>query len=373
MSTDPVPFLDLPRQHADVGEPLREMFSRAVATAGFVGGSALADFETKFAAFCGVEECVGVANGTDALMLALKVLGVSRGDVVLVPAHTFVATAEAVSMIGATPRFVDCDATTYTMCPQALEAVDRTGVKAVIPVHLYGQAADQAEINEIAKRHGWGVVEDCAQAHGAKYNGRTVGSFGDLAAFSFYPGKNLGALGDAGAVVGPKGLALERLRRVANHGRLTKYEHSEWGVNSRLDAIQAAALAIKLARLSDWNAGRARVAAMYDQRLTGLAGLTTPKVGANRTHVYHLYVLQVPDRERMGAAFDQASVGWGLHYPIPLHLQPAYANLGYSRGEFPHSEKIAASCFSLPMFPELSEAQVDRVCKVVVDHVKAGG
>jgi dTDP-4-amino-4,6-dideoxygalactose transaminase len=372
MSTDSIPFLDLPRQHTHVKADLIAMFDRAVSSASFVGGSSVTDFEAKFAAFCGAEECVGVANGTDALMLALRALGVGHGDVVIVPAHTFIATAEAVSMLGAIPRFVDCDPVTYTIAPESLAAIDSRNVKAVIPVHLYGQAADMDEINAIAKQRGWQVIEDCAQAHGAKYRGRTVGSLGDLAAFSFYPGKNLGALGDAGAVVGTKGNTVSRLRSVANHGRLTKYEHGEPGVNSRLDAIQAAALGIKLPRVNDWNAGRARVATWYEQRLGSLDGVTLPKIGADRTHVFHLYVVQVPDRDRLGASFDAARVGWGFHYPLPLHLQPAYQHLGYDRGAFPSSERIAGNCFSLPMFPELTEAQVDRVCALVTDHVQAG-
>ncbi len=368
-----IPFLDLPRQHAPLAERLTAAFSAAVASAGFVGGKALQEFEAAFATFCGTTDCVGVGNGTDALMLALRCAGVGAGDVVVVPAHTFIATAEAVSMLGATPRLVDCDPQTYTLSAAALAAVDPAGVKAVVPVHLYGQTADMAEISATAKARGWSVIEDCAQAHGARYRGAPAGSLGDLAAFSFYPGKNLGALGDGGAVVGPKGAAMDRLRSVANHGRLTKYEHAEPGVNSRLDTIQATALGIKLPHLNDWNAKRAVVAGWYGQRLAGVAGIVVPQVGAERTHVYHLYVLQVPERDRLGAAFDAARIGFGFHYPLPLHLQPAYRHLGHAAGDFPHSERIANTCFSLPMFPELTESQVDRVCKVVIDHATAGG
>lgn len=370
--SEPIPFLDLPRQHQHVSAALTEAFAKAVSTAGFIGGKWVDELEAAFAKFCGAEECVGVANGTDALMLALKAMGVGPGDVVAVPTYTFIATAEAATMLGATPRFVDCDPDTYTMSPESLEAMDETNVKAVVPVHLYGQPADMNEINAIAKKHGWSVLEDAAQAHGATYHGKPVGSWGDMAGFSFYPGKNLGAIGDAGGVVGPKGEQMARLRRYANHGRLTKYEHAESGVNSRLDALQAAALAIKLPHLNDWNAGRARVAAMYDERLKDVKGLKTPVVGANRTHVYHLYVLQVPERDRLAKAFDANKVGWGMHYPLSLHMQPAYAHLGYGEGAFPASEQVARTCFSLPMFPELTEAQVERVCKLVTEHMSAG-
>ncbi len=369
---DPIPFLDLPRQHEGLLPALTDMLSSHIRRAAFIGGEAVSQFEAAFARYCGTGGCVGVANGTDALMLSLRALGVGEGDVVLVPAHTFIATAEAVTLLGATPRFVDVDPVTYNLSPEALRAVDTTAVKAVVPVHLYGQPADIEEVCAIAKERGWHVVEDCAQAHGAHYRGKPVGSFGALAGFSFYPGKNLGALGDGGAVVGSDAALLEVVRRVGNHGRKSQTEHDVPGVNSRLDAIQAAALSIKLAHLADWNGARARVAALYDERLLGLADLSVPKLGPERTHVYHLYVVLTPERDRLRAALTAENIASGLHYPGPLNLQPAYASLGYGRGSFPVAERVASQCLSLPMFPDLSEAQVDRVASVVRAFVQAG-
>ncbi len=370
--TDVVPFVDLPRQHRALAGPLADMFASHCASAAFIGGEAVAAFERDFATFCEAQACAGVANGTDAIMLALRALGVGAGDVVVVPAHTFIATAEAVVMLGATPRFTDVDPVTYNMSVATLAAVDPSGVKAVIPVHLYGQAAEIEEIVTFAAARGWMVVEDCAQAHGARYRGRAVGTFGALSAFSFYPGKNLGALGDAGAVLG-RGEVLQRVRTFANHGRGAHTDHIESGINSRLDAIQAAALSVKLPHLSSWNAARAHVAAWYDERLSKIAGVVVPKVGPERTHVYHLYVVQVKERDRLRASLADAGIQTGLHYAGPLHLQPAYRHLGHGRGDFANAERIADHCVSLPMFPELSEAQVERVTRAIAAHLEAGG
>lgn len=370
--SEPIPFLDLPRQHQPLLPALSEMLLDHVKRAAFIGGESVTQFEAAFARYCAVKGCVGVANGTDSLALSLKALGVGPGDVVLVPAHTFIATAEAVTMVGATPRFVDSEATTYNMDPAALRKADGTGVKAVMPVHLYGQPADMGPILAIAKERGWKVVEDCAQAHGAHYQGKPVGSFGELASFSFYPGKNLGALGDGGAVVGNDDALLARIRKVANHGRKSQTEHDEPGINSRLDALQAAALGIKLPHLNDWNAARARVAGWYNERLSSVAGVVAPKVAADRTHVYHLYVVLVSERDRLRTELQKQSIATGLHYPGPLHLQPAYQKPGVDKGAFPVAERVANDCVSLPMFPELTEAQVDRVAAAVTAFVKAG-
>jgi dTDP-4-amino-4,6-dideoxygalactose transaminase len=370
--SDTIPFLDLPRQHETLAPALRELFERHVRDAAFVGGAAVSEFEAAFAKLCQTQGCVGVANGTDALMLALRALGVGTGDVVVVPAHTFIATAEAATMLGARVRFADVDPTTYTLSAQALEKMDSSGVKAVVPVHLYGQPADLDEILAISRKRGWKVVEDCAQAHGARYRGKSVGSFAHAGGFSFYPGKNLGALGDGGAVVSSDPDLLARVRSIANHGRGSHVEHVEPGVNSRLDAIQAAVLSLKLAPLGAWTEARARVAQWYDERLAGVRGLTAPRVGEGRTHVYHLYVVLVPERDTLRETLAAQGIQSGLHYARPLHLQPAYQGLGYSRGAFPHAERIADSCVSLPMFPELTLAQVERISQAVVAHVKAG-
>lgn len=371
--SDPIPFLDLPRQHAPILDEIIEGIRDHVSRAAFIGGKTVSDFEGQFAEYCGTSGCVGVANGTEALMLALMGAGVKGGDTVLLPAYTFIATAEAVSHLGARVRLVDSDEDSYNISVAALESCDHDGVTAVVPVHLYGQPADMKEINALAASKGWKVIEDSAQSHGARYDGKPVGSHGDFGCFSFYPGKNLGALGDAGAIVGPQGDAMERIRRLSNHGRLAKYEHGEVGVNSRLDAIQALALSIKLRHISDWNASRARVAAAYDERLAGLAGIKTPRVLANRTHVYHLYVLLVEERDNLAQHLEANAIGHGLHYPMPLHLQPAYRHLGYEKGDFPVAEAVGERCISLPMFPELGESQIDRICAVVRDFARAGG
>ncbi|MEZ0311437.1 MAG: DegT/DnrJ/EryC1/StrS family aminotransferase [Myxococcota bacterium] len=371
MTTEPVPFLDLSRPHQALAASLADGFAEAVRTTGFIGGPRVETFEADFARFCGAEKCIGVANGTDALFIALKALGVGPGDVVLVPSFTFVATAEAVSILGATPRFVEVDPHTFTITADTLAKADATNVKAVIPVHLFGQCADMQPIMTLAKKHGWRVLEDAAQAHGATDQGRAAGALGDLAAFSFYPTKNLGAIGDAGAITGPSGETLERARRLANHGRLGRYEHAEPGFNSRLDSIQAMALSLKLRHLNDWNARRGAIAAMYDERLKE-AGVITPSVRNSASHVYHLYVIQVEQRERLQKALDADRIGHGVHYGLPLHLQPAYAGSGQGKGALPITERVAERVLSLPMFPELSESQVDRVVRVVRAHARAG-
>ena len=370
--SNPIPFLDLPAQHRPLADELVAMFREAVNNAAFIGGAAVQRFEQAFAAFCEVDCCLGVANGTDALMLALRAHGVGAGDRVVVPAHTFIATAEAVTMLGAEPVLVDVRADTYTLDPAALEALEDPRIKAVLPVHIYGQSADMDPIMAIAETKGWKVIEDAAQAHGATYHGRPTGSMGHAGCFSFYPGKNLGALGDGGAVVTNDQEALERARVVANHGRMTKTLHGVPGVNSRLDAIHAGALSIKLNHIKDWNAARARVAGWYTERLEGLPGVVTPAVATDRTHVFHLYVVQVPNRDGLQDRLREEAIASGLHYPVPVHLHPAYEGLGYAEGDFPNAERIASAGVSLPMFPELTEDQVERVAHVIRTHIERG-
>lgn len=371
--SQPIPFFDLPRQHAPLVDELTEKIREHIARAAFIGGSAVSDFEGQFARFCKTDGCVGVANGTEAVMLALMGAGIDARHTVVLPTYTFIATAEAVSHLGAKVRLVDCDPETFNVSVDALREVDDPNVAAVIPVHLYGQPADMEPIQALAKERGWAVVEDCAQAHGATYDDKPVGGIGDFGAFSFYPGKNLGALGDAGAVVGPDGEGLERVRRVSNHGRLGRYEHSEIGVNSRLDAIQAMALGVKLRFIDEWNRGRQKVAAWYHDRLSDVTGVVLPQVHSRCSHVYHLFVLLVDDRDTLAQALSSQAIGSGNHYPIPLHLQPAYRHLGHAAGAFPVAEDVAKRCLSVPMFPELNEAQVDRVCAVIRSTMQAGG
>jgi dTDP-4-amino-4,6-dideoxygalactose transaminase len=365
-----IPFLDLPAQHAPLLSALQEGFTRAVKSAAFIGGSEVAAFEQAFARHCQVEQCVGVANGTDALALSLHVLGVGPGDVVLVPAFTFIATAGAVVARGATPRLVDIDPMTYNLDPEALTRADLRGVKGIIAVHLYGQPANIAAIKAFASAHKLFVLEDCAQAHGASVNGRPVGSLADLAAFSFYPGKNLGALGDGGAVVGNNAALLERVRRLANHGRTTHSEHNEFGLNSRLDALQAMALRIKLEHLPAWNQSRDEVAGWYDAAFARVPEVTTPARVPGNTHVYHIYCLQVPERDRVHAALKEVGIQTGVHYPIALYEQPAFASLGYRASDFPVARALAQRCLSLPMFPGLRRDQVERVVAAVAELVR---
>jgi len=363
-----IPVLDLARLHKPLLRDFQNALMEIMHSSQFIGGHYVTDFETAFAKFCGVENCVGVGNGTDALLLCLRALGIKAGDVVIVPALTFIATAEAVTLLGATPRFVDIDPVTYTMDPVALEKINKQNVKAVIPVHLYGQPADMDPIMALAQKHGWKVIEDCAQAHGATYRDKKVGSLSDLAAFSFYPGKNLGAMGDAGAVVGNDVERLEHVRRLANHGRVSHDEHLEPGTNSRLDAIQAAVLLLKLPYLQDWNRRRIRNAELYHKYLEP-AELELPRIGFHRTHVYHLYTVQIKARQKMATALKDANIGFGMNYRIPLHLQPAYAFLGYQKGDFPVSEQLAERGLNLPLDPTMTEDQIRRVSEVVCQNV----
>ena len=368
--SEPIPFLDLPTQHAPLAEEMTQMFAHAVATGGFIGGANVSTFQEQFAAFCEVKHCLGVANGTDAIMLALRALEIGPGDKVVVPAQTFIATAEAVNMVGATPVLADVTPDSHTLDPAALAALDDDAIKAVIPVHLYGQAADMVAIMKVADARGWHVVEDCAQAHGAAIEGRKVGTFGKFGCFSFYPGKNLGALGDGGALVSNDEDLLEKARLVANHGRTSRTDHMVAGVNSRLDSIQAGALSIKLPHLKGWNDSRIQVSKWYMEELKDIDGLVLPTVVEGRRHVFHLFVIQVQQRDELMAALKAENIGCGLHYPTPIHLHPAYSGLEHSVGSFPHSERVASHGLSLPMFPGMKQEQVKRVAQVIAAHMK---
>jgi dTDP-4-amino-4,6-dideoxygalactose transaminase len=303
---------------------------------------------------------VAVANGTEALKLALLACGVGPGDEVITCTHTFIATVFAIHQTGAKPVLVDCDPQYYTIDTAAVERAITPRTKAILPVHLYGQPADMDPILELARQHKLYVIEDACQAHGAEHKGRRCGSMGDIAAFSFYPGKNLGAYGDGGAVTTKRADLAERGGLLRNHGQKVKYEHILKGFNSRLDTLQAVVLRVKLRRLEQWNEARRQAAAQYDRLLAGTR-LVTPKLAPYAKHVYHLYVVQVPDRTKQQAAFDAANVSHGIHYPIPVHLQPAFADLGYPPGRFPVCEALAPKIISLPMFPEIDDRQIERV------------
>ncbi len=368
VSTDPIPFLDLGRLHADLAEPLDLAWKTVLGHGRFIGGPEVDAFETAFAAYCDVDHCVGVANGTDALELILAGLRIGPGDEVIVPTNTFVATAEAVVAVGATPRFVDVLPDTLLIDPAATEAAVGPRTAAIMAVHLYGQVADMTALSAVATRHGLALIEDAAQAHGARFEGRPAGSFGVAGSFSFYPGKNLGALGDGGAVVSDDAALVARIRQLADHGRsrVDRYAHELSGRNSRLDTLQAAVLQVKLPSLDAVNRGR--VAAVERYRQTLPAWCRPVSVHPAAEPVFHLAVVQVPDRAAATRALDEAGIGWGIHYPVPCHQQPAFAT--YATGPLPVAEAAADHILSLPLSPTLSADQVNRVGRVL-DRVRS--
>jgi dTDP-4-amino-4,6-dideoxygalactose transaminase len=368
-----VPLVDLRAQYASIRDEIDETLRDVAAAGEFILGHAVDAFQAEFAAYCGARHAVGVSNGTDAIMLALRAAGIGAGDEVITVPNTFIATTEAIAMAGARARFVDVDERTLTMDPEALARGITPRTRAVIPVHLYGQPADMAAILEVAGRHGLTVIEDAAQAHGAEYRGRRVGTFGRAATFSFYPGKNLGAYGDAGAVVTDDPEVAERVAMLRNHGRREKYLHDVEGFSCRLDALQAAVLRVKLRYLEKWTASRQSVARAYAEHLRGLADVALPVVPPDVRHVFHLFVVRVPARDRVLAALKSRGVQGGVHYPVPLHLQPAYAGLGLGRGSFPRAERAADSILSLPMYPELADEQVRSVAAALAAALQEAG
>lgn len=359
-----IPFLDLRAAHSHVRDELDRAWEEVLRHCRFVGGPEVTAFEEQFAAYCGVGGCVGVANGTDALQLILAALGIGHGDEVIVPANTFIATAEAVVAVGARPRFVDVLPDTLQIDPASAEAAMNRRTAAIVAVHLFGQMADVVALSSVARRQGITLIEDAAQAHGARFAGRRAGSVGRAAAFSFYPGKNLGALGDGGAVVSDDGELLAGVRRLADHGRAPdeRHRHDDRGRNSRLDSLQAAALSVKLPRLDEENEARRTAVARYERRLPRWCEIVRTHPQAQPVH--HLAVARVSDRPAVTAALTAARIGWGVHYPIPCHRQPAYAEFADS---LPVAEAAAQEILSLPLSPCLREAQIDRVCDVLAE------
>ena len=360
-----VPFLDLVAQHRPLEEELVAAFRRALQTAGFVGGPEVAAFEREFAAYVGVPEAVGLNSGTDALRFAYQALGVRPGDEVITVPNTFIATTEAITQAGGVIRFVDVDDATMTMDPRALDAAITPRTVGIVPVHLYGQPADMDPILATAHRHQLWVVEDAAQAHGARYRDRQTGTMGDMAAYSFYPGKNLGACGEGGAVVAREAGRLEPVRQLREHGQSRKYYHETEGYNGRLHAIQAAFLRIKLPHLDQWTEGRRRVAGWYRAALDGIGEIRVPDEADYARHVYHLFVIRADRRDELQQHLTAEKIGTGLHYPLPLHLQHAYREMGLGAGSFPVTERAAASLLSLPMYPELTAEQVERIAGAI--------
>ncbi|MGB7926361.1 MAG: DegT/DnrJ/EryC1/StrS family aminotransferase [Pyrinomonadaceae bacterium] len=366
-----IPFVDLQAQYRSIKGEVDSAVERVLASGCFVMGREVAAFETEFAGYTGALHCVGVSSGTAAIQLALTACEIGAGDEVIVPANTFFATAEAVSNAGATPVFVDVDPVSYTIDPSKIEAAVTPRTRAVLPVHLYGQAADLDAIFEVASRHNLIVVEDAAQAHGSLYKGRHVGALGRAGCFSFYPGKNLGAYGEAGAVTTNDPQVARRVRLLRDHGSERKYHHETVGHNFRLEEIQGAVLAVKLRHLDRWNEWRRAHAARYHELLAGVEGLRLPRELDYAYHVYHLYVAQADQRDQLRQALSEEGIETGLHYPVPVHLQPAYATLGYRPGDLPEAERQARRVFSLPMFPELTEEQVVRVAQAVSFELSA--
>lgn len=341
---------------------------KVVAETAFIGGKYAKEFEASFAEYIGVNHCVGVANGTDALEIGLQAIGVGVGDEVLVPANTFFATAEAVGNIGAIPVFVDIDENFYNIDSSKIEAKITPKTKAIIPVHLYGLPAEMDEIMVIARKHNLKVLEDCAQSHGATYKGKTVGTFGDVATFSFYPSKNLGAFGDAGAIISNSNEVAETARLIANHGQFAKNRHTIIGRNSRLDGIQAAVLSVKLPHLNHWLEARCKHAETYNNLLAD-SGLITPTAPEHSRHTYHLYVVQVPNREKVIAKLSEDGIETGLHYPTALPYLEAYSHLNYQPSDFPIAHSQMDKILSLPMYAELTEEQIERVCRSLKNAV----
>ena len=357
-----VPLVDLAAQHAEIASEVAAGWQEILDRTGFVGGPKVTAFESEYADFIGTSHCVGVGNGTDAIEIALRALGVGPGDECIIPANTFIATAEAVSRAGAVPVLVDCaDDGTYLIDAAAVEAAVTSRTRAILPVHLYGQAAAVELLGPIAERAGARIVEDAAQSQGARRNGVRAGSLGDAAATSFYPGKNLGAYGDAGAVLTDSAATAARVRMIRDHGSPGKYEHEVVGLNSRMDAIQAVVLSAKLRRLDKWNEGRRAAAAHYGELLAEIPGVTLPRTLEGNEHVWHLYVVRVADRDRVLRELQAAGVGAGIHYPVPVHLTGAYAGLGYAGGAFPVAERASREILSLPLFAGITPDQQECV------------
>ena len=372
----PVPFTDLAAMAGEVWPDVEQAYVACLLDGAYIGGSPVASFEREWAAYCGAGHAVGVANGTDALQLTLTALGLSAGDEVVVPANTFIATAATVVRAGATPRFADVSADTLLMTPCTLAEAITPRTRAVIVVHLFGQVPDMTGLLAVAAQAGIAVIEDAAQAHGAEWDGRRAGSFGEAACFSFYPGKNLGAFGDAGAVVTSRQELADRIRSLANHGRShggSHYDHDCLGTNSRLDALQAILLSGKLARLDMWTRRRIAVAARYRDLLGRTefagAGLKLTDVAPQARHVYHLFVVRVARRDRVRAELARRRIQTGVHYPVPCHLQPPLRR--FADGSLPVAEQAAGELLSLPMFPHLNDDQVDFVCEALGDALRA--
>jgi dTDP-4-amino-4,6-dideoxygalactose transaminase len=359
-----VPLVDLAAQYRSIRPEVDAAIQRVLDRTSFILGDEVSTFESAFADYVKASGAVGVSSGTAAIELSLRAIGLQSGDEVITTAHTFIATAEAITNAGGRPVFADIDPATFNLDPNHIESLVTDRTRAILPVHLYGQPADMPALMEIAQRRGLYLIEDAAQAVGAEIDGRRCGSIGHLACFSFYPGKNLGAYGDAGAVAGNDPDLLARIRRMRDHGRTTKYEHVEVGYAERIDALQAAVLAAKLPHLEAWTEARRSHARRYGELLAG-GSVQSPVERAGVRHVYHLYVVRTPRRDALLERLTANGVAAGIHYPIPLHRQPAYASLGYGELSLPETERAAAEVLSLPMYPELTDEQLQHIASCV--------
>ncbi|MCK4822234.1 DegT/DnrJ/EryC1/StrS family aminotransferase, partial [bacterium] len=360
-------FVDLKAQYIKIKDEIDEAIKKVITDTAFINGKYVKEFETNFAQFCQTDYCVGVGNGTDAIFIVLKALGIGTGDEVIVPANTFVATSEAVTMSGAKVVFVDCDPESYNMDVNSIESHISSKTRAIIPVHLYGQPADMEAIRHIADKHGLKIVQDSAQAHGATIDGKPLSDYGDVLCYSFYPGKNLGAYGDAGMIVTNDKELAARARMLANHGRIGKYDHEFEGVNSRMDGIQGAVLNVKLKHLPGWTEKRRKVASLYDDFLKDIGDVIIPYCPSDIMHVYHLYVVRTRKRDDLRKYLADCGIATGIHYPIALPNLQAYRYLGHNPEDFPVASRYQDEILSLPMFPELKEEQIRFVADKIME------
>jgi len=372
-NTVKVPFLDIPAQNRAIWPEIQEALDPVMSRAQFILGPAVERFEGAFARYVGRKHCVGLNSGTSALHMTLAACDIGPGDEVITTPHTWISTSWAVSYVGAKPVFADIDPVTYNVDPELVEKAITPQTKAILPVHLYGQACDMTALCRIAEEHGLLLIEDAAQAHGAIYDGRRVGSFGKAGCFSFYPGKNLGAFGEGGAVVTDDEQLADRIRRLRDHAQLGRHNHVELGFNTRMEGIQGAVLEVKLRHLDRWNAARAKNARRYGELLADLPGVQLPAAPKPEAHVWHLFVilLHFVDRETLREQLSQRGIASGIHYPTPVPLQPAYSQLGYKPGDFPVAEKVMNTCLSLPMFPELTEEQIVHAADTIRECISS--
>ncbi len=366
-----IPFLSFHGMHDPLKAEITKAFEQVYDSHWYIMGNSLKQFESNYAAYCKTKFCAGVANGLDALIISLKTLGIGEGDEVIVPSNTYIASWLSVSYVGAIPVPVEPIESTFNINPENIEAAITSKTKAIMPVHLYGQSCEMDKIMEIAKKHNLFVVEDNAQSQGSRCNNKVTGSIGDINATSFYPGKNLGALGDAGAITSNSEDLYQKAMVIRNYGSQKKYYNEVKGINSRLDELQAAILDVKLKHLNHWNAERLEIAGKYNQLLSGIGDVKLPMVSNNCTHVYHLYVIRTEKRDALQKYLNDASIGTLIHYPVPPHLQEAYKELNYKKGSFPLAEKMAATSLSLPLYPGLKSEQVDFIARKIKEFFSA--